>query len=284
MTTEICRRGALTAGLLAALGMQSSCATGSVAHSEDRFERYGHIERFAIASRSTGRRYTIEIYRPASYATSTAPCPVLFMLDGNYSFDAAVALSNYMQRDEIREHAIVGVSYDAPLGRDLGVLRTPDFTPPTQNGLMTFDQPVPYFLFLRDELLPEIGRRLRVAPDDTTLWTYSLSGSFATWLNAYDRSLFRNYIIASPNWGQFGIQQRLLEGVVFNAPGPIRRKLFISLDATTEIPADLEGPLRAFLDAGLPGYDVRYLLTRGETHTTSWFASLPTALRFIYGR
>jgi len=257
---------------------------GSAAQSGRSFEPYGHIERFSIASKATGRTYSIAIRLPEGYETSKEAYPALFLLDGDYAFDAAVALSSYMQRGEIRKHVTIGISYDVPFGDPLGARRTPDFTPPTRSGVMTKDAPAPYYLFLRDELIPEIARRVRIDSGQKTLWGYSLSGSFVTWLNYFDHSLFRNYILASPNWGEFGIQQRLVEGAVFRAPQQVTQKLFVSFDAEKEMPSpELVGQLRAFFDAGLPGYKVGYVFTHGETHTTAWFSTMPAALRFIYG-
>lgn len=245
------------------------------------YERYGPIERFQIASKNTGRTYTVEIYRPAGYDASKT-YPALFMLDGDYAFQPAVALSNYMQRGEIASHLIIGVSNDVPFGDQLAAKRTPDFTPPTKDGVITKDVAAPYYLFLRDELLPEVSKHVRVDPDQKTLWSYSLSGAFALWLNYYDPSLFRNYIIASPN-AQYGIGDLAMSGKLFNAPGAAH-KLFLSFDAGTELPSpDLEAQVRALLDAGLPGYKTGYSFTHGETHTTSWFVTMPAALRFIYG-
>jgi len=250
------------------------------------FERYGHIERFDIASAATGRTYRIEVWLPASYAASSRAYPALFLLDGNYSFDAAVALSSYMQRKpnpDIDEHILVGVSSDAPFGPPLAAVRTPDFTPPTKDGVVSRDPPPPFYRFLRDELLPQVQAKVRIDPEQKTLWGYSLSGSFLAWLNYADHGLFRNYIAASPNWGQFGMQQRLAEGMIFKAPGA-DHKLFMSFDLSEMqgVP-DPEGYIRAFVDAGQQGYKVGYVITKGETHTTSWFATMPAALRFIYG-
>lgn len=245
------------------------------------YERYGHIERFRMASKNTGRTYTVEIYRPAGYDAAKA-WPALFMLDGDYAFQPAVALSNYMQRGEIAPHLIIGVSNDVPFGPPLAAARTPDFTPPARDGMVTRDVASPYYLFLRDELLPEVKRRVHVDAGQTTLWSYSLSGAFALWLNYYDPSLFRNYIIASPN-SEHGLADLAFSGKLFNAPGG-DHKLFLSLDAGTELPSpEMEGQVHALLDAGLPGYKSAYVLTHGETHTTSWFVTMPAALRFIYG-
>lgn len=245
------------------------------------YERYGHIERFHITSKHTGRIYTIEIYRPAGYDAAKA-WPALFMLDGDYAFQPAVALSDYMQRGEIARHLIIGISYDAPFGGQLGAKRTPDFTPPLKDGVITKDVAAPYYLFLKDELLPEVKRRVNVDAGQTTLWSYSLSGAFALWLNYYDPSLFRNYIVASPN-AQYGIGELALSGRLFNAPGA-DHKLFLSLDTGTEMPVpEMEAQVRALLASGLPGYKAVYCPTQGETHTTSWFVTLPAALRFIYG-
>ena len=277
---------ALVAGAIATAATDAVAQTGGAgpATASAPFERYGAIERFRIASQATGKTYTVQIWRPASYAPDARAYPALFLLDGDYAFDAAVALSSYMQRGEIKEHIIVGVSSDVPFGPPLAAVRTPDFTPPTKDGLMTRDTPAPYYRFLRDELLPQIKAKVRIEPNEMTLWSYSLSGSFVAWLNGHDHTLFRNYVAASPNWTQFGILQRIQEGAVFNAPGA-DHKLFLSFDGPTEMPGnpDPDGYLRGFVNAGIPGYKVEYALTKGETHTTSWFATLPAALRFIFG-
>lgn len=268
-------------------GLAAPAAAQTTSSAEAPYERYGHIERFKIASSATGRTYTIEIFRPASYAASTRAYPALFMLDGHYGFDAAVALSSYMQRTpnpDLPEYLIIGVSSDVPFGPTMAAVRTPDFTPPTKDGVMTREVVSPYYRFLKDELLPEVERHVRIEPDQKTLWGYSLSGSFATWLNFYDPALFRNYIIASPNWGQFGIQQRMMEGAVFNAPSAAH-KLFFSFDVESELGGvpNAEGTIKQIVGAGFPGYRTKYVLTHGESHSSSWMTTLPAALRFVYG-
>lgn len=44
-----------------------------------------------------------------------------------------------------------------------------------------------------------------------------------------------------------------------------------------------EVAIKGMVDAGFPGYETRHVLTHGESHSSSWFATLPAALRFIYG-
>ncbi len=267
--------------MLALALMLAPAAVSAAAKPTPVYERYGPIERFRIASKQTGRTYTVEIYRPTGY-DATKAYPALFMLDGDYAFQPAVALSNYMQRGEIAPHLIIGISNDVPFGPELAAARTPDFTPPAKDGVVTRDVASPYYLFLRDELLPAVAKRVHVDPEQKTLWSYSLSGAFALWLNYYDPALFRNYIIASPNSEQ-GLAELALGGKLFNAPGA-DHKLFLSLDVGTELPSpEMEAQVRGLLDAGLPGYKSGYDFTHGETHTTSWFVTLPAALRFIYG-
>ena len=280
-------KAAVFAAFVASAYLMSSSPAAAQPSQAVAFERYGHIERFDIASAATSRTYRIEIWRPAGHAASNTAYPALFLLDGHYAFDATLALSSYMQRrpnPDIAEHIIIGISSDVPFGPPLAAVRTPDFTPPTRDGVMTRDAPTPFYRFLRDELLPQVKARARIDPNEMTLWGYSLSGSFVAWLNGHDHGLFRNYIAASPNWMQFGILQRIQEGAVFNAPGA-EHKLFFSIDGVTEMPGvpDPDGYVRDFARAPMPGYKVGYALTKGESHSSSWFATLPAALRFIYG-
>jgi predicted alpha/beta superfamily hydrolase len=116
-----------------------------------------------------------------------------------------------------------------------------------------------------------------------------LSGSFAIWLNYFDRRMFENYIIASPN-AEYGITNRIFNGEIFNSESSPSQRVMMSMDRS-EFPDKqflepdalrLSKPLREMIE-GMKGYDFRFHLTEGESHASAWFVSLPTGLRFIYG-
>jgi predicted alpha/beta superfamily hydrolase len=212
--------------------------------------------------------------------------PMLVMLDGGYAFDATVQLSQYLQRDrEVGKYIIVGVSYEVDFGKPLAVERTRDFTPPVDaSGSITREQTA-YYRFLRDRLLPRLQQRYQVDPTRRVLWGYSLSGSFAAWLDYHDPTLFDHHILASANLMEFGILQKLFAGQIFSSRQETPRKVFISYDAR-EIPDPtlIESGRKLLANGAMfPGHEIRLSITHGESHASSWFVSLPASLKFIFG-
>lgn len=244
-------------------------------------------DRFTLNSADGKATYVVDVWLPRSYEADTRPYPMLLMLDGHYAFNSAVQISDYLQRDgETEPFLVIGVSYDVPFGAPMAAERTRDFTPPVDEQGQIVRKETAFYRFLRDRLLPELRTRYRIDPANRALWGYSLSGSFAAWLNHQDPSLFDHYIIASGNLMQFGLVQAIFQGQLFNAGEGHRRKVMFSFD-TSEVPdpqlvAESQ-KLLARADA-FPGHTLRMFLTQGETHASSWFVALPTSLRFVFGR
>jgi len=248
-------------------------------------------EAFSLHSKSTNDKYMVRVWLPEGYRASADSYPLLLMLDGEYAFNSALDVSDYLQRDGVvRPFIVVGLSYDVGFGRPLAAKRSRDFAPPTKDGVIQ-KVATAYYSFIKEELFVELKARYRIRSNDVALWSYSLSGAFATWLNYFDRQLFRNYIIASPNL-EYGILDKLLAGEIFSSDEPIEKKVIMSMD-----PSEGSNPEKYFkpdkpevidplqkLIAEFKGYDFRIHVTQGESHATSWFVSLPKSLRFIFGR
>lgn len=248
-------------------------------------------DRFELHSEYTNVDYVIRVWAPRSYQVGDRDYPLLLMLDGEYSFESAVPIADYLQRSkEVKEFIVAAVSYDVGFGPPLAAKRTPDFTPPLDGNRTISKTASNYYNVLKDEIVPAIRSKYRIDQNDETLWGYSLSGTFAIWLNYFDRSAFDNYIIASPNTS-YGILEKMLAGEIFNSDSAIAKKVMMSIDPSeTPNPQDyfdlntfLPNEALKNLVAGFKGYDFRVHATRGESHSSSWFASLPTSLRFIYG-
>lgn len=260
-------------------------AHGAVKHESKR-------EFFTLNAKATKDDYVVSISLPEGYLASSEAYPLLVVLDGEYAFNAVADISDYMQRDgAVRPYIVVGVSYGVGFGAPLAAKRSRDFTPPIDQQGVVAKIPGGYYALLKRELLPAISERYRIQTDDITLWTYSLSGTFATWLNYYDRQLFKNYIIASPNLG-YGILEKLMAGKIFDADNAVPKKVFMSMD-----PSEVEDPQNYFkpnapeiteplreLIGKFKGYEFRFYVTKGESHATSWLVALPSSLRFIFGK
>ena len=245
----------------------------------------GHLDRFSLKDRRTLATHVIDVWVPEEYRKHPRPMPMLVMLDGGYAFDATVQLAQYLQRDrEVQPFIIVGVRHAADFGKPLAAERSRDFTPPVDgNGSITREQTA-YYRFLRERLLPRLHHRYQVDPAGRVLWGYSLSGSFAAWLDYHDPTLFDHYILASANLMEFGILQKLFAGQIFSTKKGTLSKVFISYDAR-EIPdPGIVEQGRKLLANGamFPGHEFRLSITQGETHASSWFVSLPASLRFIF--
>lgn len=246
---------------------------------------------FSLRSKATGDEYVLRVSFPEGYHASSSAYPLLLMLDGEYAFHATADISAYLQREgAVRPYVVVGVSYDVGFGPPLAAKRSRDFTPPTDEAGVIKKAPAPYHAFLKEELLPALKARYRIQPGDLTLWSYSLSGALALWLNYYDRALFDHYLIASPNMS-YGILEKLMAGeVLHNAEGARAKKVMLSLDRSETADPDryfkpgsteLVDPLKQML-AQFQGYQVSFHGTQGESHASSWFVSLPRGLRFVF--
>jgi predicted alpha/beta superfamily hydrolase len=242
-------------------------------------------EHFTLKSEDGKVTYVVDAWLPKGYLANPRPFPLLLMLDGEYAFSSAVQLSDYLQRNgEIKEFIIVGVSYGVGFGKPLAVERTRDFTPPMDDQRTIKKSETAYYRFIKDRLLPELRARYQIDPRQRTLWTYSLSGSFAMWLNYFDPTLFDHYIIAGGN-ADFGILPKIFQRQIFQGPEYSGRRVFFAYD-TSEIPdpklREDAIKLLASKDA-FPGYEMKLMIMSEESHASSWFVSLPTALRFVFG-
>lgn len=258
------------------------CGLGSPGLGAQKHQR----NRFTLKSEDRKTTYVVNVWLPRGYPAEPRPRPLLLMLDGEYAFNSAIQLSEYLQRNgEVEEFIIVGLSYDVGFGPPLAVERTRDFTPPVDPAGSIQKAETAYYRFIKDKLLPQLHRRYRIDPAQRTLWGYSLSGSFAAWLNYFDPTLFTHSILASGNLIDFGIMPKLFQGQIFSAPGRGGHRVLISYDAS-EIPDPKiveDGRKLLASQAVFPGHEIRLFLTQGESHASSWFASLPTSLRFVFG-
>lgn len=248
-------------------------------------------ETFSLHSKATKDDHVVRVWFPEGYQAASTAYPLLLMLDGEYGFNSAVDISDYMQRDgAVRPYIIVALSYDVGFGPPLAVKRSRDFTPPRGADGIIAKTPTAYHTFLKEELLPALKARYRINLGDLTLWSYSLSGAFAFWLNYYDRALFSNYIIASPN-SSYGILEKLMAGEIFNGDAASAQKVIMTVDRSEiDAPDNYFKPnttepteeLKQFL-AQAKGYRLQLHGTQGESHATSWMVSLPTGLRYVFG-
>lgn len=258
-----------------------SCVSGADLPAKD-----ARRDRFTLKSEDGKVTYHVEAWLPPGYVANPRPFPLLLMLDGEFAFNSAVQIAEYLQRSrETKEFIVVGLSYGVGFGKPLAVERTRDFTPPVDGERSIQKTETAYYRFIKDRLLAELGARYKIDPTQRTLWGYSLSGSFALWLNHFDPALFDHYILASAN-ADFGILPKLFQGEIFSGKEYHGRRVMFSYDLTEmSDPKILEDGKKLLANKeAFPGHEMKLFLTTGESHASSWFVSLPASLRFVFGR
>jgi predicted alpha/beta superfamily hydrolase len=154
-------------------------------------------ESFTMPSRHLNEVRRINIYLPPGYVAGAARLPVLYMPDGGTEEDfphVTATVERLIHERAIPALLVVGIE-NTERRRDLSgpteVAKDREIAPRV-GGSATFRA------FLRDELMPEIGRRHCVS-DDTAIIGESLAGLFIVETLLLEPSLFRRYVALSPS-------------------------------------------------------------------------------------
>lgn len=134
-----------------------------------------------INSSVTGVSYQVDVYVPKDYEQRQGPLPVIYASDGQWLSE---------------EYAELVIDHGEPIIlvaiHDSGK-RSTDFLPP---GVAD------YYLFLTQELIPDIESRFDIEPSQRTLVGHSYGGAMATYVMLSEEigaEYFKNFIIADPS-------------------------------------------------------------------------------------
>jgi predicted alpha/beta superfamily hydrolase len=196
-----------------------------------------------------GHDYGVWVTRPPGYDHSTAPAPVVYMIDGNWTVGLTAPLI-VTQRDpmqQIKPYIQVSIGYAGEEAENWERVRNRDLVPPgepvaqelldavelaVQRDAMTREQADAYvdelrdtqadvFLrFITDELHPRIERDYRTATTGHGLFGYSFGGLFSlyTWLTG--ATLFESVGAGSP--GVASEESRVFEQIQQLADQPAK--------------------------------------------------------------
>ena len=239
-------------------------------------------ESFTIESRGLKETRRINVYLPPGYdAAAAVRYPVLYMPDGGVQEDfphIAATVDAGIRAGEMRPMIVVGIE---------NTERRRDVTGPTEveedrkiaprvGGSAAFRG------FIRDELMPEVRRRYRVA-DETAIIGESLAGLFIVEIFFLEPELFDTYIALSPSlwWNKEELVRKA--GERLKTRPDLRKTLYLSSANEEEIVAAttrLADVLRAGAPAGLrweykPRPDLR--------HDNIYRTIAPQVLRSLFG-
>ena len=230
-------------------------------------------ESFTIESRVLGESRLINVHVPRG--RSGAPLPVLFMPDGGLDEDfphVVAAVESLIERGAIRPVIVVGIP---------NTQRRRDLTGATHVAAELAAAPVvggsaAFRRFVRDELVPEIGRRYRTTSERSIVGE-SLAGLFVVETFLEDPSLFTHCVAFDPSlWWNKG-------ALVAAAPARLKsidaapRTLYLA-SSRDDIDDDTTRFAACVRDAALPGLRFRHDPRPDLTHATIFRALELTAL------
>lgn len=191
-------------------------------------------DRYAIHAGTLNETREVLVAVPRAYATSGVSYPVLYVLDGEWHFEHAVAVArflsetSYLGDPRIPEMIVVGV---------VNTDRNRDYTPthrartgslqfPTSGGSAGF------VTFLEEDLFPFIERRYRTQPyRAVTGWSFG--GLFAVHTLLTAPALFNAYVAISPSlWWDDDLLVGMADSLM-GADADAPRSLVITLGGET---------------------------------------------------
>jgi hypothetical protein len=256
----------------------------------------GHIVKSSVNKKS----YQLYVSLPKNYsATDTIHYPVLYVLDGKFSFPSFSSIREVLDlAREIKDVIIVAIGDSSQSESDWQVSRYTDYTPSHVGQMDTVWSYIlkiavgtlksggsPSFLAtIRKDIIPFIDTHYK-ATNDRGISGHSLGGLFAGYCLLTAPDLFTRYGINSPALWWNDKEMLSLENSFAKKHKALDAKIFISVGA-------LEGeamvsPITAFANSlkthSYKGLTLTSQIFDDETHVSVASASNSRTLRVLYG-
>jgi len=161
---------------------------------------------FVLKSDFSKEPFSIFVRLPKDYSKNKKEAyPVIYQLDGNAFFDpVASSIDHLLKKKKIQQDPIlVGIGYENAYLMDS--LRARDYTfpaspPPDSFGIS--GEGANFYNFIKTKVIPRIDSTYRTEKTNRTIMGHSLGGYFVLYSllrHTTDRSVFNNYIAASPS-------------------------------------------------------------------------------------
>ena len=234
-----------------------------------------------ILSKEVDDTFYVYVRLPKNYLQNNNRHPVLYLLDGDISFNMATSIVRYLQfGKDFPDLIIVAPAYGTLLGDNEVNHRERDYTFSRQEEFTESGGGEEYLNFIEKELITFVDSNYRTNKS-RTLNGYSLGGLFSINVLIRNQNLFDNYIVGSPyliNDFHF-INQKL---TALNLIGPFK-KIFVSVGELEE-KETYHQPIRSTFDIlkTKSGVKVNFAEFKNGTHFTSPAEALTYGLKFIF--
>ena len=236
-----------------------------------------------------GRRYQVWVDLPPSYAQSTKPLPVVFVLDPQWALPVTRSVRSLVgQRGRnIEDFILVGLAYDQDSGLE-GQRR--DYTPsdprrdpehsPGSYSAPRYGEAEAYRRYIETVVFPLIARNYRADMSRKTLVGHSYGALFGFHVLFTRPAMFNGYVFGSPSlWFDRGVMFRAEEAWArsgrklsarihmvtgsFEAIAPGAR-----YNTANDLVADMERMRRTLASRRHSGLSVTSEVAQGEDHLT----------------
>lgn len=257
----------------------TSDETDLIKNSKSIVTKYTELKQ--IISKEVEDTFYIYVRLPKNYESTKKRYPVLYLLDGDISFNMATSIVRYLQFDkDVPDLIIVAPGYGTLLNDSETNYRERDYTFSEFKDFTNSGGGEKYLKFIEKELLPFIDSNYR-ANNSRILNGYSLGGLFTISSLIKNQNLFDNYIAGSPyllNDINL-IKQKLID---INFTSTIK-KIFISVGEFEEI-EQYHKPIKEVVEIleEKNGIQVNFAEFKNGTHFTCPAEALTYGLKFIF--
>ena len=258
-------------------------------------------QQFDLTSEVNGHSYRLYVAPPDGYAPEdTTRYPVLYVLDGYFSFPAAVSARGSMGIvGGLEEVIVVGIGDGDHAFDSWFSNRWRDYTPssdPAADSTFAeqFGLPVEsvrsgggreFLSVMKEEVVPFIDGTFRTTAD-RGLSGHSFGGLFAAYALFEAPSFFQRYGINSPSLWWNGGEAFDMEVTFAADHTDLPARVFLSVGS--EEGSAMVPPMKQFAEAlqdrEYPGLQLETVVFEGETHASVVPAMMSRTLRVLYGR
>lgn len=248
--------------------------------------KYQHIETKyteikQIVSAEVDDTFNVYIRLPKNYNESNKRYPVLYLLDGDISFNMATSVVRYLQFDKsVPDLIIVAPAYGTMMNDDEQNYRERDYTFSEFRNANESGGGYNYSKFLMTELIPTIDSSYRTN-SRRILNGYSLGGLFTLNTLIESSNKFQYFIAGSP-YLEYDIQR--LTDQVENMPVlQDVKKLFVSV-GELEDKKTYHNPIISLTTQleKIDGLEIKFVEFKNGTHFTCPSEALTYGLKYIF--
>ncbi|MBK8944615.1 MAG: alpha/beta hydrolase [Ignavibacteriae bacterium] len=246
---------------------------------KDVLTKYTELKIFY--SEEVSDSFYLYIRVPKNYENENKTYPVLYLLDGDISFNMATSIVRYLQYgNDVPEIIIVGIGYGSMMNDEKINYRERDYTFSKNDLFKKSGGGIRFLNFIKNELIPFIYKNYKTN-DVRILNGFSLGGLFTIYTLLNEKSLFNGFIAGSPYLkSDIEILSKITTGFE-----NFDKKLFISygeLESEIDYKIPINNLVYKIQHKAIVDKNIKLQIFESGTHFTTPADALTYGLKFIF--